>query len=558
MKLNNPTQSEFSTKTQTVFDPITHGTHGIMHVIHYTNYLSILSVSVKQTQKYNPSVTISTSSSIEITKTTYQPGGTATLLTGNLIGRSSRTIKDESGLGRWSGFQLKTNFNNQHLNIITVYRPVITNGIHTCFQQKIAILKSKGIKTPNPRQQLLTDLASVIQNFNRNNDSTIIMMDANEGLYNQNSKLTTFLATTNLTPLIENPQHYPPTHKRGQQCIDFIFGSPNLQTYILASGITAFYEHPWPLTDHRGLFIDIDILGLFGASLHTPLPTPPKRLSSLSRPMIQKFINKLEQTNSLPHLLEQLNELNSINTWTDQQHSLLESIDNQFTKILLTAEEESAMPINYPWSPELDKASLLYTYWIIIINGKTSRIDTATQLDTIAQKLGDIDIYQDNKNRRPLAQMRLARRNLINCQLESQQKRDIHLNIQHDISIEKGQMTQAQAIRIKINRERQRRCWKLLRNIIHGHKTAGGLSHILIPNTTNDPTFPDPPPRRIQIKQELDPVLLTRNINHFRQAHGTPFTIQPLLNIFGSDGCNDAAIAAINGNIPDKYESRFL
>jgi hypothetical protein len=100
-----------------------------------------------------------------------------------------------------------------------------------------------------------------------------------------------------------------------------------------------------------------------------------------------------------------------------------------------------------------------------------------------------------------------------------------------------------------MNREHQRRCWKLSRNIIHGHKTAGGISHVLIPITPNDPNN-DSPPHHIQIKQELDPVLLTLNIIHFCQAHGTPFTIQPILEIFGKDGCTDAAMAAINGDIP--------
>jgi hypothetical protein len=72
-------------------------------------------------QKYNKAININTSSSIETTKTTYQPGGTATVLTGNITGRSTGQIIDQSGMGRWSGFRLKTNINNQHLNVITVY-----------------------------------------------------------------------------------------------------------------------------------------------------------------------------------------------------------------------------------------------------------------------------------------------------------------------------------------------------------------------------------------------------------------------------------------------------
>jgi hypothetical protein len=54
------------------------------------------------------------------------------------------------------------------------------------------------------------------------------MIDANEGLYSPNSKLAQFLAQTQLVPLIQNSQTYPPTYKRGSQCIDLIFGSQNI------------------------------------------------------------------------------------------------------------------------------------------------------------------------------------------------------------------------------------------------------------------------------------------------------------------------------------------
>jgi hypothetical protein len=47
-------------------------------------------------------------------------------------------------------------------------------------------------------------------------------------------------------------------------------------------------------------------------------------------------------------------------------------------------------------------------------------------------------------------------------------------------------MTKAKALQHKLYREQQRRCWQLLRNIIHGSKTAGGISHVLIP-IPNDP-----------------------------------------------------------------------
>jgi hypothetical protein len=60
-------------------------------------------------------------------------------------------------MGRWSGFRIKTNINDQHLNIITVYCPVKTSGLQTCSQLQVEILKSKGNSHQDPRRQKLLD-----------------------------------------------------------------------------------------------------------------------------------------------------------------------------------------------------------------------------------------------------------------------------------------------------------------------------------------------------------------------------------------------------------------
>lgn len=79
---------------------------------------------------------ISTSSSNESTKTEYQPGGTATIITGKYTGRVTQPIQDLSGMGRWSGYKLRRN-SNSCINIITVYRPTVSSGIHTTYQQQV-------------------------------------------------------------------------------------------------------------------------------------------------------------------------------------------------------------------------------------------------------------------------------------------------------------------------------------------------------------------------------------------------------------------------------------
>jgi hypothetical protein len=77
----------------------------------------------------------------------------------------------------------------------------------------------------------------------------------------------------------------------------------------------------------------------------------------------------------------------------------------------------------------------------------------------------------------------------------------------------------------------------------HG-RSQGGLTHILIPQADSD-TF-----QRVYEKEHIDESLLHRNIEHFSQADGTPFTTSPLIDIVGEDGCSPTALQILEGKIP--------
>jgi hypothetical protein len=97
------------------------------------------------------------------------------------------------------------------------------------------------------------------------------------------------MAEANIVSLINHPHLHPPPHTRGSKCIDYIMGSPAVVHHITRAGITSFYEEPWTATDHRGLFIDLDEVGLFGATVRTPLPAVQRIITSKSPPIIKKI-----------------------------------------------------------------------------------------------------------------------------------------------------------------------------------------------------------------------------------------------------------------------------
>jgi hypothetical protein len=312
-------------------------------------------------QRFTKNCRLSTSSNTTAGFGYYQPGGTTITILAKATGCITAKISDSSSMGRWSGFKLHTN-GSRHINIITVYQATKSDGIHTNYMHQISTLKQQGQSNPDPRKQLFTDLQLVIQAYNKINDLTIILIDANDSLYNRQFLLPTFMYNTKLVPLIFNPEMYPPTHNRGSHCIDFILGFPQLVHYIEESGMTRYFEQPWPNTDHRGLFIDINTIRLFGATLQSIPETVPRKVTSKSMKIATKFALHLSKINLIPELLQQLQDISHTTHWTANHSRSIDLIDFKFTTIFLEAESKCAVPTDTQWSSDLHNKFLTYTF----------------------------------------------------------------------------------------------------------------------------------------------------------------------------------------------------
>lgn len=327
--------------------------------------------------------------------------------------------------------------------------------------------------------------------------------------------------------------------------------------HVVAAGISALYEDPWPNTDHRSLFVDIDELGLFGATISTIPPPIRRTITSKSKTIITKFIDNLEQTNSVDKLLSSLQQLAGIPTWTKSHHETIEQLDAKFTELLLQAEHTCAAPCDFPWSPTIHKAALVYQLWVTKLNGTKNKIDISEQANKIINMLDIEDIYQGDKNRSITKQVQHARKQLINSRLRAEELREHYLDILQQQSIDDGNGTKAEAIRQLANKERQSRCWRTFKLLRQGKNGQGGITHLLVPSKQPDnDSF-----QRIFDKTEVDNTLLDRNIDHFAQADGTPFTTSPLLDLLGEDGCSDAAMDILEGIVPThlpKYPKLLL
>jgi hypothetical protein len=188
--------------------------------------------------------------------------------------------------------------------------------------------------------------------------------------------------------------------------------------------------------------------------------------------------------------------------------------------------------------------NLIYKYWKISITG--TKINTNTQHQLQANCPTQIsDVNQDNASCTPKKQFQLTRKNLINARMESDKLRERYHDTHQQYLIDNGNLTDQQAFCQRRNRERRRICANLFKTIRKGNST-GGLTHILIPSQVDNKQYTS-----IQQTSKLEETLLHCNIQHFRQAHGTPFTTSAMINTIGHNGVTSISEEILNGKIPD-------
>jgi hypothetical protein len=78
------------------------------------------------------------------------------------------------------------------------------------------------VEEPDPRQQVLSDLATEIEGRILEGDEIILMCDSNESVLDKNSKILEFFTKLGLNTLHTNTTELPSTYDRGHRCIYYI------------------------------------------------------------------------------------------------------------------------------------------------------------------------------------------------------------------------------------------------------------------------------------------------------------------------------------------------
>ncbi|KAI2511189.1 hypothetical protein MHU86_3154 [Fragilaria crotonensis] len=300
---------------------------------------------------------------------TFQAGGTVQVVQGNITTSvHGKAITDPSGLGRWIGFSLMGK-REQKFSVVTCYRScpgsIHTAALGSTFHREYAHFRNEGDVRPNPRKRFFDDLSCVIRQLQRNDHSVMIMIDANSTLESDNS-FKEFVDSNDLHDL----HHLDPAPSTfigaKNRRLDYILGCTRTKEAVSRQGTLSYFEGPQ--SDHRGLYVDIDLNELFGISVDDlPMTNASRRQLKGGNPeTVQRYLASMRKYYEQHNMKERIDRLyNTQKTMTRSQvRTILMSWDNDQGRAMKTAEDSLAIrPKKYQWSPRLRNSAVIMRYW---------------------------------------------------------------------------------------------------------------------------------------------------------------------------------------------------
>ena len=300
---------------------------------------------------------------------TFQAGGTVQVVQGRLTTTTQReVITDPTGLGRWCGMTYEGQAGRK-LSVITGYRVCTTSitqsPLGSAFHREYAFLRDRGDLTPNPRQQFLLDISIIIRQLQDQHHAILFMLDANSTLATD-KRFREMILSHDLVDLHESAPA-PSTYIAAPGSrIDYMFGCLRTQDALTRQGTLSYFEGPQ--SDHRCLYVDLDLAKLFGADIpDDKLGSSEQRALRSGNPEhVQVYNSTMHQYYATHNMKERIDSLaaNHHDMSREKVRKLLESWDNDQGRAMKTA--EAALKINpkpYNWSPKLRNAGFIYKYW---------------------------------------------------------------------------------------------------------------------------------------------------------------------------------------------------
>eukprot|EP00957_Ditylum_brightwellii_P093468 7118272-Ditylum_brightwellii.AAC.2 len=378
----------------------------------------------KARKEFNGKTKIITSASDDPTVDGRQPGGTMSIIGGRHMGQVLDTKENINGLGRWSWLCLEGKRTN--LYVATAYRvqQEDSNGTSTACTQHKKLLSQKGMDAPKPCQQWITDFTNQIKKWKEDRE-VLIMTDVNSPLGNKGIRM--FLVETGMHNLIGQKYGIGQvnSHITGSKQIDFILGTEKIVEACVHRGILPF--HALIVSDHRGMYVDINWKQLFIGETQAPANHPQRKVMSKQKKRSKKFKEEVSQRFKTQNIYKRSQELLS-KAKHDQSEAItteMNTLDDDITRI--TEEAEATLPEfpHYWWLDTLHHAYKVAEYWKAYVLFQHNGINDKYVLAERRKEIDPaVDIYQGDEKSKPTGQLRKAEKNVERCRNDSRKLRE--------------------------------------------------------------------------------------------------------------------------------------
>jgi hypothetical protein len=290
-------------------------------------------------------ISFSSSDHRPVTKSSYQPGGTLTLV-GNPWSSRTNTSADPTGMGRWTTATIQGR-DNTKITVYTVYRvchgTIATAGPNTAFSQLWHLADNRNLPNNDPRQLVLDNLSESIKQITAATSLVIVMMDANSTLSQKEGPLTRWLRQVHLIDPLTAKHGFegqPRTFEQGSARIDYIFISPDLLEYVSRCGILPIND--LIDSDHRAVYIDIDLGKFLKGQASASVTASIRGIQSGNPKAVERYQQLLEKSlddNKIMGKMRALHTIHEHRPLTPSEIAEFLHLEQQITHAKLQAEK---------------------------------------------------------------------------------------------------------------------------------------------------------------------------------------------------------------------------
>jgi hypothetical protein len=209
--------------------------------------------------------------------------------------------------------------------------------------------------------------------------------DFNERIGEDPNGISQLAAQLQLEDIMHYHHHHlnePATYARGQKRLDYALGTNAVVRAVVACGYEQFnYRFH---TDHRAMFLDIDVHKLFGAATQHMVNYPLRTLHSNNIRQVTTYIQEKHQLLTQCNAFERSKQLAAA---VGHRHQYAERLDADVTRMSLVAEQRTQKYREPAWSVELADARKKVNILSKWLSMGTTRLDIVSIIQADIQDL---------------------------------------------------------------------------------------------------------------------------------------------------------------------------